>query len=159
MIHERVKRKIMVEYIEINSLISNSQHDFRKGRSTLTQLLSYFDQVYDGLWNNSDTHSMYLNYKNIFDIGYHRLLLLKLSNYKFHSSLINWIRSSLVNRLISWMSPNQGPVKSEVLCLWVLYCAIYYSFCSKVILHWIYHYPKQSYLRMIPKSTTNSKVI
>ena len=51
-IYERVIRKKLLNYLEINNLIiCSKQHGFRFGRSCLTQLLHHFDDVLDSLTN------------------------------------------------------------------------------------------------------------
>ena len=77
--HERVLRNKLVSYFECNSLFSLNQHGFRAGRSTLTQLLQHFDSINEGLVNNIDTDSIYLDYEKAFDKVDHSLLLAKLS--------------------------------------------------------------------------------
>jgi len=44
----------MVRYLENNGLIRDSQHGFRKGRSCLTNMLSFMDSVrIFGFWGAS----------------------------------------------------------------------------------------------------------
>jgi len=38
-------RDVLVDHLEKNMLINNSQHGFRKGRSCLTNLLTFLDKV------------------------------------------------------------------------------------------------------------------
>ena len=80
--------KIIVRYLEFNNLLSRSQHRIRAGRSTLTQLLAHFEDIYEGLNNDVDTDSIYLDYSNAFDKVDHRLFLLKLQKYKFLPALV-----------------------------------------------------------------------
>ena len=95
---ERILRKRMVSYLERNNLLSQHQHGFRSGKSTLTQLLAHFDNVYESLLNNDDMDVIYLDYSKAFDKVDHRILLLKLETYKFNHLLIQWIRSFLSGR-------------------------------------------------------------
>ncbi|KAL5248617.1 hypothetical protein ACHWQZ_G017709 [Mnemiopsis leidyi] len=97
-IFERVIRKKLVEYLEINDLICNKQHGFRSGRSCLTQLLHHFDDVLEALANNSDFDSIYLDYAKAFDKVDHKLLLRKLQLYGIHPKILNWIESFLIDR-------------------------------------------------------------
>ena len=96
--HERVLRKKLVNYFEYNSLFSLNQHGFRAGRSTLTQLLQHFDAINEGLVNNIDTDSIYLDYEKAFDKVDHSLLLAKLSRYQLPDLFVTWVRSFLSNR-------------------------------------------------------------
>ena len=97
-IFERVLRKKIVEFLEVNNLLSQYQHGFRSGRSCLTQLLGHFDDICSGLVEGKDTDSIYLDYAKAFDRVDHRLLILKLKRYNFHPMLIRWISSFLLNR-------------------------------------------------------------
>ena len=44
-IFERVLKKALVKHLESNNLLNVTQHGFRKGRSTVTQLLRYYDSI------------------------------------------------------------------------------------------------------------------
>ena len=46
---EALVRDALVGYLETNRLLRTSQHGFRKGRSCLTNLLTFLDEVTDGL--------------------------------------------------------------------------------------------------------------
>ena len=48
-VFERVLRISLVRHLEVNNLLSGGQHGFRSMRSTLTQLLSYWDSILDEL--------------------------------------------------------------------------------------------------------------
>ena len=45
-VFETIIRDQVIEFLETNALIRNSQHGFRKGRSCLTNLLLFLDKVY-----------------------------------------------------------------------------------------------------------------
>ncbi len=96
--YERILRDVMVSYIEDNSILSDSQHGFRSGRSCLTELLGHFDDVLQGLTNNNDTDAIYLDFAKAFDKVDHDLLLKKLRRYGFPDQLLSWIESFLVGR-------------------------------------------------------------
>ena len=96
--HERILRKKLVSYFECNSLFSLNQHGFRAGRNTLTQLLQHFDAINEGLVNNIDTDSIYLDYEKAFDKVDHSLLLAKLLRYQLPDLFVAWISSFLSNR-------------------------------------------------------------
>ena len=97
-VYERILRKVLVQYLEDNNILSCKQHGFRSGRSCLTQMLSHFDEIMSGLTNNMDTDSIYLDYAKAFDKVDHKLLLQKLHRYGFSSQIIDWVKSFLCNR-------------------------------------------------------------
>ncbi len=98
-IYERVLRKLMVSFIDDNNILCPDQHGFRSGRSCLTQMLSHFDEVMQGLTDNADTDAIYLDYAKAFDKVDHRLLLAKLLRYGLSKKVVDWINSFLTNRL------------------------------------------------------------
>ena len=64
----------------------------------LTQLLSHFDDIHEGLLAGADTDAIYLDYAKAFDKVDHQLLLKKLRRYGFNERLISWIKSFLAER-------------------------------------------------------------
>ena len=115
---EKVIRKIMVEYLEKNSIISDVQHGFCSGRSTLTQLLCYFDKVFAGLLRGNETDAIYLDYAKAFDKVDHQLLIEKVKRYGFPSILVSWIASFLSVRhqvvVVKGVHSREAPVVSGV---------------------------------------------
>ena len=97
-IFERVMRSHLVEYFERNGLFSKRQHGFRSGRSTLTQLLGYFDWVLKALCNGHDTDTVFLDYSRAFDKVDIRLLLVKIRRYGVHPQIVDWLESFLTGR-------------------------------------------------------------
>ena len=97
-VFERVVRKKLVSYLEMNNLICNKQHGFRSGRSCLSQLLHHFDDVLESLTNNADFDSIYLDYAKAFDKVDHKLLIRKLHRYSLNPKIIRWIDSFLSDR-------------------------------------------------------------
>ena len=97
-VFERVIRKKMVEFLELNDLICSKQHGFRSGRSCLTQLLHHFDDALEALTENSDFDSIYLDYAKAFDKVDHKLLVKKLTLYGIHPKIVKWVESFLTNR-------------------------------------------------------------
>ena len=115
---ERVVRRILVDYLESSNILSDSQHGFRSGRSTLTQLLDHFDSVLFGLVEGDDTDTIYLDYAKAFDKVDHQLLLKKMCRYGLPRNLVNWISSFLSDRLqtvvVKGFHSREAPVISGV---------------------------------------------
>ena len=95
---ERVIRKKLVNYFEARGLFKDIQHGFRRKRSTLTQLLHHFDEVFNNYLEGADTDSIYLDYAKAFDKVDHGILLRKLERYGVHEKLVKWIGDFLSDR-------------------------------------------------------------
>ena len=90
-VYERVIRKHMVDYLETNSLLTDTQHGFKLSRSCLTQML-------EGFTRGQDTDSIYIEYAKAFDKVCLKLLISNLKRYGFHEKLIRWVESFLSDR-------------------------------------------------------------
>ena len=71
---ERIVKERMVEHLNKNRLINNSQHGFTKGRSCLTNLLDFFEEVYDNIDRNNSVDLVYLDFAKAFDKVPHKRL-------------------------------------------------------------------------------------
>ena len=97
-IFERVLRVHLVNFIENNDLITNTQHGFRKKRSCLTHLLAHVDYILKCLNSGEEVDVIYLDYAKAFDNVDHKILLAKLKKYGINGNLYNWIAAFLTNR-------------------------------------------------------------
>ena len=117
-IYERILRNAMVEFIEENQILCDNQHDFRSGRSCLTQLLSHIDDIVQGLASGVDTDAIYLDFAKAFDKVDHRLLLLKMNKLGIHEKVTKWVESFLSKRqqsvVVGGVSSFEVPIKSGV---------------------------------------------
>ena len=97
-IFERVLRKSINDYLDANNLMNPSQHGFRSGRSTITQLLNYYESIMDILIQGDSVDSIYLDFLKAFDKVDHNILLAKLSNLGIGGKIHTWISTFLKNR-------------------------------------------------------------
>ena len=97
-IFERVLKKAITGYLEENGLMNPTQHGFRSGRSTMTQLLNYYESIMEILIEGHSVDSIYLDFSKAFDKVDHNILLAKLSNLGIGGKIYNWIASFLKNR-------------------------------------------------------------
>ena len=100
-IFERVISKKLVCRLECNSILSNKQHGFRKGRSCLTHLdlLKHIDDIIQSLLNGNDHDVIYLDFANAFDKLEHELILIHpLRQCGVQGKLLKWIEQFLTNR-------------------------------------------------------------
>ena len=66
-IFERVMRRAIVKHLEENSLLPSGQHGFRALCCTLTQLLTYWDEILEDLQLGGGVDSIYLDFSKAFD--------------------------------------------------------------------------------------------
>lgn len=97
-IFERVLRNKIVTHLESNSLISCSQHGFRKGKSCLSQLLKHYDNILTNLLANEETDTIFLDFAKAFDKVDHQILLQKLKNIGILGNVFTWISNFLMDR-------------------------------------------------------------
>ena len=97
-IFERVMRKHLVNHLEENQALPDSQHGFRKSRSCLTQLIEHIDTVLKSLNDGNEVDVIYLDYSKAFDKVDHRLLLEKLKLYGITGKVFNWLECFLTSR-------------------------------------------------------------
>lgn len=92
--------KCMIEFLkhQISSLLTPLQHGFRKGYSTVTNVLNLTTLVNRAFNNSCYTDVIYTDFSKAFDKVNHALLLKKLDLLGFSSNYLSWIKSYLVRR-------------------------------------------------------------
>ena len=86
------------EHLEKHSLIHDSQHGFTKGRSCLTNLLSFYNKVFEAVDRDENYDVIYLDFSKAFDKVPHQRLLLKLQAHGVEGKVLNWVKAWLSNR-------------------------------------------------------------
>ena len=101
---ERVFKRQWTEFLERRELISNKQFGFRKGRSCVTNLLSFYSRVVDKVQERDGwVDCIYLDLKKAFDKVPHRRLIWKLENCGgVQGRLLEWMEDYLIGRGRSW---------------------------------------------------------
>ena len=74
---ERVICGRVIRHLEDTQKLPKHQHDFRSGKSCVSQLLQYRQWVLDGLTNGSDLDVVYFDFAKAFDKVDHSLLIEK----------------------------------------------------------------------------------
>ena len=97
-IFESVLRKIIVKHMEENDLMNRTQHGFRKGHSTVTQILTHYDSILTMLEEGNAVDSVYLDFSKAFDKVDHQILLKKVESLGITGKLLEWIKTFLTNR-------------------------------------------------------------
>lgn len=97
----KIFEHIMFKYIfaSVKPFLCPYQHAFIKGRSTTTNLLTFTNFCYDCFEKKSQVDSIYLDLSKAFDKVSHKILIAKLEKMGFHSLILKWIESYLMNRL------------------------------------------------------------
>ena len=100
-VFEKVVRKALVTHLEISDKLPSNQHGFREQRSTLTQLLSHWDEVLDLLEQGQSVDVIYTDFAKAFDKCETNVLLHTLKDCGVKGRLGNWIAAFLdpVNRM------------------------------------------------------------
>ena len=99
-------------------MITDSQHGFTKGRSCLTNFLSFYRTVYEAADNYDNYDVIYLDFSKAFGRVSHERLLRKIKALGTDDKVYNWIRSWLSNReqrvVVNGERSNWGKVISGV---------------------------------------------
>ena len=97
-IMERVLKKHINKHLSANNLITSSQHGFRSGRSTQTQVLECLNDWTQALDVDKSVDVIYLDISKAFDTVSHTKLCHKLRKYGFHGPVLKWIEDFLSER-------------------------------------------------------------
>ena len=95
---ERIVRARVTTYLEDNNLLDPTQHGGRTGRSTLSQLLTQYDQVLHWLEGGANVDIVYLDFAKAYDKVDIWLLLNKIKDLGIQGDLGRWLANFLVGR-------------------------------------------------------------
>ncbi|KAG8250170.1 hypothetical protein J6590_108324 [Homalodisca vitripennis] len=95
---EKIALKRMVQHLQEQELLSNCQHGFLKGRSTITAMTSLVEHITDQLEDNKFVSAILLDYSKAFDCLGHDLIVKKLSILGFQGKSRHWVASYLADR-------------------------------------------------------------
>ena len=100
---ESIIRDRVRDFIEGLGLIEESQHGFRNGRSCLTNLLEFYDEMMDCLDRGDPVDVIYLDFSKAFDTVPHKRLMVKVKGHNIEGDIEKWITA--------WLSGRQQRVK------------------------------------------------
>ena len=85
-------------YSKFHYKLSSRQHGFRKGHSTITQLLVFLNEIYTNYDKNVEQVIIYLDFEKALDNVDHAILLKKLSLYGLDNDFLQLVFSYLTGR-------------------------------------------------------------
>ena len=88
-------RKALVAHLEVNGYFPDGQHGFRSLRSTLTQLLSFWDSILEKLEDGAGVDVIYTDFSKAFDKVERGVLLHKIRECKVTAKVGCWLASFL----------------------------------------------------------------
>ncbi|CAM5149927.1 unnamed protein product [Eretmochelys imbricata] len=92
---EQVLKESILKHLEERKVIRNSQHGFTKGKSCLTNLIAFYDEVTGSVDEGKAVDVLFLDFSKAFDTVSHSILVSKLKKYGLDEWTIRWIESWL----------------------------------------------------------------
>ena len=95
---ERIVTNQLYQYLEDNSIISDSQFGFRACHSTEDQLILTYHDITSWVDYGYTVDVVYFDFSKAFDVVHHDTLIHKLNALGISGSLLSWLRAFLQNR-------------------------------------------------------------
>lgn len=95
---EHVISKRIAEFLEQNSILTNFQHGFRQGYSTVIQLVTVVHSFAEALDKNGQIDVIFLDFSKAFDKVIPHKLITKLKDINLPDIFIAWIEDYLTER-------------------------------------------------------------
>jgi hypothetical protein len=96
---ESIIRDKIVEHLNSNNLINNTQHRFVRSRSCLTNLLEFLEDVTKNVDQGYPVDVIYLDFQKAFNKIPHKRLLQKVQTLGINGMVYKWIEDWLKNRM------------------------------------------------------------
>ncbi|KAK4813574.1 hypothetical protein QYF61_011803 [Mycteria americana] len=107
---EQIILSAITWHVEDNQGIKPSQHGFRKGRSCLTNLISFYNKVTHLVDEGKAVDVVYLDFSKAFDTVSHSILLEKLAARGLDGCTLRWVKNWLDGRAQRVVGSVLGPV-------------------------------------------------
>ncbi|CAM5078510.1 unnamed protein product [Eretmochelys imbricata] len=121
---EQVLRESILKHLEERKVIRNNQHGFTKGKSCLTNLIAFYDEITGSVDEGKAVDVLFLDFSKAFDMVSHSILASKLKKCGLDEWTIRWIESWLDHRaqrvvmngsMSSWKTVSSGVPQRSVL--------------------------------------------
>lgn len=115
-IFEHVICTRLANFMDACSLLAESQHAYRKSKSTQTAIFQFMQGVLGAIERDELVLGLFLDLSRAYDCLDHEILLLKLELYGVRGPALDWIKSYLSHRpQIVSITKNNISVKSEII--------------------------------------------
>ena len=95
---EQILKDAIVEHLDRNGIMRKSQHGFLRGRSCMTNLISFMDKITEALDRGEPADVVFLDFAKAFDKVPVARLLEKVKAHGIRGNVLRWIRSWLTDR-------------------------------------------------------------
>lgn len=115
---DKIIEKIIVSqisnFLDHNNVLSDTQHGFRKGRSTISALLGFADHVNEYLNSGKQVIALFIDYKKAFDTLDHDILLQAMDECGIRGPTNKWFRNYLSGRKIRTMIAGENGEEADM---------------------------------------------
>ncbi|GAB0190170.1 mitochondrial enolase superfamily member 1 [Grus japonensis] len=95
---EQIILSAITQHVQVNQVIRPSQHGFIKGRSCLTNLISFYDKETCLVDKGKAMDVVYLDFSKAFDTISHSIVLQKLAAHGLDGHTLHWVKNWLDGR-------------------------------------------------------------